>query len=158
MPFPLDPSLLLQDAAVQARTAAFLAVPPLSSLPAASVCLLQGEIGISTPRCTAAPPYLASSDATTCCLVFVRSGDGRHAAAVHLDFDEASEGLYQALEGAGFFSCGAPLEVSLVGSYSGGEACEELVQAILRVLHRAPCALTLQLAAVLEANPLVPAA
>ena len=155
MPFTVeDPLQLLADPAVLSRTAAFTALPPHEA-PATSVCLLQGEVGLLTPAAPspALPPFLGSSDATTCCLVFVRSSTGTHQAAGHLDFAEALPCFYAMLEAAGFFACSG-LEVALVGSYAGGEDCEALVSAVLRTLHSAPCPLTLTLAAVLDRNPL----
>ena len=113
MPFQAEPLALLADPGVRARTAAFAAAPPLPPLPPSAVCLLQGEAALLTPACAhaALPSHLGSPEATTCCLVFVRSLDGSHAAAAHVDFEEAAGALFRELEAAGFFS--QPLEVSL---------------------------------------------
>jgi hypothetical protein len=159
MPFQLDPDALLADAGVIARTRAFAAAPLLTiAAPDASVCVLQAEVCLLTaaPAAAAATPrYIGSAEATTCCIVFVRSADGALVACSHLDFAECAENFVALLRAEGFFA--HSLDVSLVGSFEGGEDCSKLVRSILRTLHGAPCALTLRVAAVLQHNRLVDA-
>jgi hypothetical protein len=161
MPFPVDPSALLQDEGVKQRTAAFALAPPFA-VPDTGVCVLQGEVACISSADFAPPlvppPYIGSIDATTCCLVFVRTLDNALQAATHLDFDGACPCFYSLLAEAGFFTPPErALEVSLVGSYQGGSECSTLVAAILASLHACPCPLTLRIAAVLDSNPLTSA-
>jgi len=157
MPFQADPSTLLLDKEVVECTQLFASSAPFAVPEEEGICVLQSEVALVYPvEGKPLPRFLGSVDATTCCAVFVRSSDGQKSACAHIDFEQCCACFSSILERGGFFSDQA-LTVSLVGSYQGGEECEELVACILRSLHALSNPLTLRVAAVLGANPLAKA-
>lgn len=143
---------LTRSEAVLTRTRSFGAA---GSVLCHGVMALQGEAVFISPGEGSPPPrFLGSSEATTCCIVFIRAPDGSRAVCAHLDCPESVAPFVAACEAAGMWGLGAAalLEVDLVGSTSGWKESVHLVAAVLTGLHGAPAPLQLRIAAVLDEN------